>query len=410
MANALRRQFGSDYRVVESDDPNAALNELEHLRSAGAEAALIMANQHLASDTGTDFLAKTREAYPTARRLVLADFGDNWVMPAVARASTLGEVDHFDYLPVSESDERFLAAVGDILADWTAENARGEGQVTIVGERGDPEFRLLGEVLQRWQTYPIAMLVAGTPQADQFLAEHDIDGPLPVVAMFDGRALTGATVAKVSDMVGAGADTSSTFDLAVVGLGPAGFSAAVNAASEGLRVIMINDTFSQASSSPMIRNYLGFPAGVTGAELMRRAWTQAMMFGAVAQIGRRATGIRQRGGRNVVQLDDGTEVIADVVVLAIGVDYRRNRRAERRSPDRARRVLRLQRRRRTCRCRRRCRRCRWRQLGRASRHTRGTPRPVCSPGRSRQHSREQRLGVPARTGGRAAKCDRAPEL
>ncbi|HYI22233.1 MAG TPA: FAD-dependent oxidoreductase [Candidatus Limnocylindrales bacterium] len=323
MANALRRRFGSDYRVVESDDPNTALHELEQLRSAGAEAALILANKHLASDTGTDFLARTREAYPTARRLVLADFGDNWVMPSVARASTLGEVDHFDYLPVSESDERFLAAVGDILADWTAENRRGEVRMTIVGERGDPEFRLLGEVLQRWQTYPIAMLVAGTPEADRFMAEHDIDGPLPMVVMFDGRALTGATIAKVSDMVGAGADTRSTFDLAVVGLGPAGFSAAVNAASEGLRVIMINNTFSQASSSPMIRNYLGFPAGVTGAELMRRAWTQALMFGAVARIGRTATAIRQHGGRNVVELDDGSEVSADVVVLAIGVDYRR---------------------------------------------------------------------------------------
>ncbi len=168
------------------------------------------------------------------------------------------------------------------------------------------------------------MLVAGTPQGETFLAEHDIDGPLPIVALSDGRSLAGATVTKVSDMVGAGADTSSTaYDVAVVGLGPAGFSAAVNAASEGLRVILINDTFSQASSSPMIRNYLGFPAGISGAELMRRAWTQALMFGAVARIGRRATGIRRQGGRNIVVLDDGSEVTTDVVMLAIGVDYRR---------------------------------------------------------------------------------------
>ena len=171
--------------------------------------------------------------------------------------------------------------------------------MTIVGERAEPTFQLLGEVLQRWQSYPVAMVVAGTPQGEAFLTERGIEGPLPIVALSDGRFLTAATVAKVSDMVGAGADTGSTsYDVAIVGLGPAGFSAAVNAASEGLRVILINDTFSQASSSPMIKNYLGFPAGVSGAELMRRAWTQALMFGAVGRIGRRATGIRQEDGGN----------------------------------------------------------------------------------------------------------------
>ena len=255
---------------------------------------------------------------------MLADFGDNWVMQSIARASTLGQVDHFEYLPWGANDEHFLAAIGGILADWSSDNSRGDARMTIIGERGDPDFNLLGEVLQRWQTYPVSMLDAGTPEADKFLAEHDIDGPLPIVALSDGRSLTGANVTKVSDMVGAGADASSTtYDVAVVGLGPAGFSAAVNAASEGLRVILINDTFSQASSSPMIRNYLGFPAGVSGAELMRRAWTQALMFGAVARIGRRATGLRRQGDRNIVLLDDASEVNTDVVMLAIGVDYRR---------------------------------------------------------------------------------------
>jgi len=324
MVHSVRRRFGSDYQVLESNGPEKAHADLRRLREEEIDAALILANAHMSPTPGTDFLAATRAAFPTARRLVLAEFGDNWVMQSIARAATLGHVDHFSYLPWGTADEAFLASVGDILADWSAETARGAPRMTLVGERGDNDFYLLAEVLQRWQTYPMRVLEAGTSEGDAFIEEHSAKGELPIVVMADGRMLKSATIAKVSDMVGAGADTeSTTYDVAVIGLGPAGFSAALNAASEGLRVLMINDTFSQASSSPMIRNYLGYPAGVTGAELMRRAWTQALMFGAHARIGRRATGIRREGARVVVSLDDGSAVRADVVMLAIGVDYRR---------------------------------------------------------------------------------------
>ncbi len=323
VANSLRRRFGSDYEVVVAS-PQEAHAKLEAMRAAGADVALIVANQYLEGDPGTTLLASTRDVYPTARRLVLGDFGDNWVMPAISRASTLGQIDHFGYTPWTETDEHFLANVSNIIAEWALENGRGDARMTIVGKRDDPGFHLLGEVLQRWQTYPMAMLAADTPEAEAFLSERGIGGPLPVVALSDGRVVTGADVAKVSDVVGAGVDTrGTTYDVAIVGLGPAGFSAAVNAGSEGLRVIMINSTFSQASSSPKIWNYLGFPAGITGAELMRRAWEHALMFGAVGRIGRTADGLRHQAGHNVVSLDDGSEVTAEVVMLAIGVDYRR---------------------------------------------------------------------------------------
>ena len=323
VSNSLRRRFGSDYEVVVAS-PQEAHAKLEAMRAAGADVALIVANQYLEAGPGTALLASTRDVYPTARRLVLGDFGDNWVMPAISRASTLGQIDHFGYMPWTETDEHFLANVSNIIAEWALENGRGDARMTVVGKRDDPGFHLLGEVLQRWQTYPMAMLAADTPEGEAFLSERGIGGPLPVVALTDGRVVTGADVAKVSDVVGAGVDTrGTTYDVAIVGLGPAGFSAAVNAGSEGLRVIMINSTFSQASSSPKIWNYLGFPAGITGAELMRRAWEHALMFGAVGRIGRTADGLRHQAGHNVVSLDDGSEVTAEVVMLAIGVDYRR---------------------------------------------------------------------------------------
>jgi thioredoxin reductase (NADPH) len=322
VGGALHRRFGLDYEVVAAHSPENANNELERLRAADVDVAIIVANTHLPGE-GTAFLAGTRDSFPTARRLVLARLGDNWVLPAIARAFSQGHVDHFDYLPASETDERFLASIGDILVDWAQASGRGDTRITVVGEPGDEAFQTVTDTLQRWETQPIATLEAGTSESDAFLEELGVTGPLPIVAIADGRVLTGATMATISDAVGSAADPRSTYDVVVVGLGPAGFSAAMNAASEGLRTILINDTFSQASSSPLVRNYLGFPAGVTGAELMRRAWSQVMMFGAAARIGRTATDIRRRGGRNVVSLDDGSEITADVVMLAIGADYRR---------------------------------------------------------------------------------------
>jgi len=327
IAGALTRRYGMDYDVVEARSARTGRAELDRLHNARVDVAVIAANAHLIGDC-TTFLAGTRDAFPRARRLVLAMLGDNWVLPSIARAVALGEIDVFDYLPTSDRDERFLSGIASILVDWAQEIGRGDSRITIVGSKGDPDFGTLVSVLQRWETQPIRKLLAGTPAADAFLAERGIDGPMPVVALNDGRFVTGANMANLSDAIGSGTNSgpephATSFDVVVLGLGPAGFSAAVNAASEGLRTVLVNETFSQASSSPLVRNYLGFPAGITGAELMRRAWTQSMMFGASTRIGRLATDIRHLDGRNVVELEDGAEITAPVVLLAIGADYRR---------------------------------------------------------------------------------------
>jgi thioredoxin reductase (NADPH) len=323
VVNALRRRFGVDYEIVQANSPEAGREALDRLHGDGIGVAVILANEALEGD-GTEFLARTRHLYPMARRLVLSPLGDNWSLPDIAHAAALGEVDHWDYLPAHDNDEHFLAGIGDILVDWAQESGRGRTRITVIGDPADPNFRTLADVLQRWETSPISRLYDGTPEAEAFLAERKISGPLPIVALADGRYVAGADMAKMSDAIGSGADPhGTTYDVVVLGLGPAGFSAAVNAASEGLKTIVVNDTFSQASSSPLVRNYLGFPGGVTGAELMRRAWSQAMMFGAQARIGRVATGMRHEDGRNVVSLDDGTEITSTVVMLATGADYRR---------------------------------------------------------------------------------------
>jgi thioredoxin reductase (NADPH) len=147
VVSALRRRYGQDYQVVEGKTLEAARDELDRLRVAGADVAIASANVQL--DGATEFLAKTRDFFPTARRLILSPIGDNWVLPAISRAAALGAVDHWDYLPASETDEHFLAGIADILVDWAQETGRGATRMTIIGEPGDPAFKVVTDVLQR---------------------------------------------------------------------------------------------------------------------------------------------------------------------------------------------------------------------------------------------------------------------
>jgi thioredoxin reductase (NADPH) len=318
----LDRRYRADYDVIGEIGPKAALARLEALRDAGADVALIAASQDMTAETGTAFLAKTRPLYPTARRLAMANFFALDSMPPIARASTLGEIDAYADEPWTTSDERFLATIGETLADWAREHGRIPPAMTVIGEGDDPEARLLTNVLQSWDV-PHAFVRAETPEGRAYVREHELGGRLPAVELPGGRIATNATLASVVDLFDVQQEPSSVYDVAVVGLGPAGFSAAMNAASEGLRVMMIESAFSQSSSSPMIRNYLGFPTGLRGADLQRRAWIQATLFGAEHRIGRSVRGLRHAGDELELVLDDDSTVRTRAVVLSTGVKYRR---------------------------------------------------------------------------------------
>jgi thioredoxin reductase (NADPH) len=317
----LRRRYGADYSVVGAGTIDAARDRLAQLRNAGAQVALIAASMETDVTAAIDFLASTRERFATARRIALTPWVDQHVLQPVARASTLGQIDHVATVPWGEADEQFLATIGDVLADWAAEHGRVRPPIRMVG-RKDPESQLISDVLQRWGA-PLEIIEPDF-ESDSDLRPEIAPDQLPMVVLPDGRALPHATIAKLSNAIGADTGTLATkYDVVVLGLGPAGLSATVNAAAEGLRVLMVEPSYSQASSSPMIRNYLGFPAGVSGAELVRRAWTQATMFGAYARVGRAANGVRVEGHELVVGLDDETEARTAAVVLATGVAYRR---------------------------------------------------------------------------------------
>jgi thioredoxin reductase (NADPH) len=323
LATSVGRRFGGDYAVLDAPGPGAALLRLQALHDTNADVALIAASHRMTEVLGTTFLGRTRDLFPRARRVVLASFLDLAAMPEIARASMLGEIDAYERLPWIDPDEAFLASIGAILADWAREQPPASAPVTIVGRHDDPQSQLLSDVLQRWGV-PLTFLEAESEAGRALVAEAGPNARIPTVRLAGQPPIAGASIASVVEKLGFdGQASSETFDVTVIGLGPAGFSASLNAASEGFRTMMIEPAFSQASSSPMIRNYLGFPAGVSGGELLRRAWYQTTLFGAKGRVGRSARAIRAAGDLIEVELDDGSTVPTRSAILSMGVAYRR---------------------------------------------------------------------------------------
>ena len=324
VAEMLERRFGADYDVLALPDAAAATQALAALRSGGADVPLILAYHWMAAETGTTFLAATRDHFPTTRRLLMTSWADFTALQDIARASTLGEIDHYAARPLGPTDEGFLATIGDVLAGWARDHGRFEPLVTILGHEWDPASQSLRDTLGRWGV-PIGFLDADSSAGRRRMAEAGIGDDLPAVLTSDGRVLP-PSLWKLTQAFGGNAEPlSDPFDVVVLGSGPAGLSAAVYGASEGLRVLIVEPESlgGQASSSPMIRNYLGFADGVSGSELLGRAWEQAFRFGVHSLIGRRAGAIRADGDGQVVEFDDGSTVQAKSTVVASGLAYRR---------------------------------------------------------------------------------------
>ena len=219
----------------------------------------------------------------------------------------------------------FFAGISELLDLWARRRHAGFAAVQVVGERWSAETHQLHDVLER-SSIPAAFHEPGSPEGQRLLRLAGAEARVPVAVFHDGRILVQPTVADIAMAVGANAAPAETrFDLVVVGAGPAGLAAAVYGASEGLDVLVIDqDTHGgQAGTSSLIRNYLGFPSGISGQDLAARAYRQAYFLGARFLFGRRAVGLRADGDDRVVALDDGTEIRGRAVILATGVEYRR---------------------------------------------------------------------------------------
>ena len=326
----LKRRYGSDYHVTCESSALRALDKLEHWQSVNRAVALVLADQWMPDLTGEEFLARARELHPHSKRALLVEWGA-WGDPATAEAMlrglARGRMDYYVLKPWRRRDEFFHKTVTDFLSGWERSTIAAPQEIAVVGERWSPRAHELRNLLAR-NGVPHAFHTIDSPEGREILEEGgQTDARGPVVRLLDGGLLLDPSNAELARAYGVNTqlDEERDFDVIVIGAGPAGLAAAVYASSEGLRTLVVEreSIGGQAGASSLIRNYLGFAKGISGADLAQQAYQQAWVFGTRFLIMREAVAVRREGEELRVSMSDGSEARARAIVLATGVSYRR---------------------------------------------------------------------------------------
>jgi thioredoxin reductase (NADPH) len=324
MLDALTRRFGRDYRVVPHLSAPAALDAVSKIKEDGEEIALVIADQWMSEMTGSEFLGRVRSIEPMAKRALLVAWGDHAASPIILQGCALGQLDNYLYKPWTPAEVHLYPLVSEFLAEWTRIHRPAMELIHIVGDERSARSNEIRELLDR-NGIPYGFHHATSPMAKRLSEERGVDlSALPAICLLDGSVLADPTDAEIMDAIGESPHELSC-DVAVVGGGPAGLTAAVYAGSEGLRTLVVERHVigGQAGASSLIRNYLGFPRGISGAELTQRAYQQAWLFGAKFVFAREATRLRSNGVKKILTLSDGREITATAVIVATGAKYRR---------------------------------------------------------------------------------------
>ena len=318
----LRRRYGRDYRVLRAGSGEEALGTLREAKLRGTPIALLLVDQRMPGMSGVELLEAALEIAPDAKRALLTAYADTQAaIDAINRVS----LDHYLLKPWDPPEEQLYPVVDDLLDAWRAEAPPAADRIQLVGHRWSRESHDARDFLARNQV-PFQWLdVEREDEARRLLAAAEGDGVLPLVLFPDGGSLHGPTITELAERSGVLRRAERPFyDLVIVGGGPAGLAAAVYGASEGLQTALVERDApgGQAGQSSRIENYLGFPVGLSGGDLARRATTQAQRFGAELLTVQQVTRIEQRGPSKVVHLAGGEELGAAAVIVATGVDYR----------------------------------------------------------------------------------------
>ena len=322
VARDLRRRYGKTYRIVRAESGMDALDALNEMKLRGDDVALLLADHRMPLMDGIQFLEKAMDIYRSARRVLLTAYADT---DAAISAINVVDLDYYLLKPWDPAEEKLYPVIDEQLDSWRRSDHGEVKQNKLICHRWSARSSELKDFLARNQV-PCIPYLSDEPEGERLLAAAGLDGSkLPVVITTEGTVLVDPTDAELADQVGLStAPAEDFYDIVVIGAGPAGLGAAVYGASEGLRTVLIERTATggQAGQSSRIENYLGFPDGVSGAQLTERARRQALKFGAEMITTRDVVGVEVNGSARTVRFADGGAVGAHTVILATGVSYR----------------------------------------------------------------------------------------
>ena len=322
----LRNRYAERFRVLRAESGKAALDALGELQRRNEAVALLLVDQRMPQMTGVAFLSEAIKLFPDAKRALLTAYADT---DAAIRAINDARIHHYLLKPWDPPDQNLYPVLDDLLDDWHAAYRPAFTGLRILSDRWSPKSYTLREFLARHQV-PFQWLdverADRDPEVQQAVNSMGPDaGPLPLVLFSDGTCVSDPPTADLADRIGLKLRADSNFfDLIIVGGGPAGLAAGVYAASEGLKTVIVERDApgGQAGISSRIENYLGFPSGLSGADLTRRAVIQARRFGVQILSPQEAVALRIDGSYRYVKISDGTELACHTVLLATGVQWR----------------------------------------------------------------------------------------
>jgi len=319
----LRQKYGRDYRVIKAESAEQALAAVQQLKTRGETVALYVVDQRMPVTTGVEFLEQALPLFPDARKVLLTAYADT---EAAINAINRVGLDYYLSKPWDPPEENLYPVLDGLLDEWQANAPQPFEGISVIGAMWSPESHDAKDFLAR-SSIPYRWLdIARDAEARTMLDAASLADPaLPVLLFPDGSVLVQPDPRQLAEKVGLRTRAERPFyDVIVIGGGPAGLSAAVYASADGLKVLLIerNAPGGQAGNSPKIENFLGFPSGISGRDLARRAVTQARRFGAEILTAQSVTGVRSEESSRIVTLADGTELAAKIVLIATGAWFR----------------------------------------------------------------------------------------
>src|SRR6516165_4590048 len=323
----LRRKYGKDYRVLGVDSGGAAVDLLRQMKTRGDSLALLLCDQRMPVISGLEVLGQSMQLYPQAKRALLTAYADT---DAAIQAINQAHINHYLLKPWDPPEEKLYPVLDDLLEDWQAGYKPPYQGMRVLGTRWSPTSHQLKDFLGRNQVpyqWTDVEAAAPDPEIQKLMPAIDLKtAALPLVVLPNGEVLSNPNVDTLADKIGLKTRAQTDFyDFVIVGGGPAGLAAAVYGASEGLKTLLVERSApgGQAGMSSRIENYLGFPAGLTGADLARRAFDQAKRFGAEILSPQEAVGLRVDGPYRFIKLRDGNEISCHALLIASGLSWKK---------------------------------------------------------------------------------------